>query len=244
MLRASMESLNRVADLLYPPACLRCHQHLRSRRSVFCVACLTSMPRTGRPICQRCGMMVSGAFDATDTCVGCRRRALAFEAARSPWVYTGPLRDALHLFKYRDHWRIGDWLADEMSVYAAETLPLERIDLVLPVPLHWLKRVLRGYNPAAELAQRIARELDLPYAPQSLRRRRWTATQTTLHGRRRFRNVQDAFAANPRHVNGKRILLIDDVLTSGATAHACAGALRDAGARDVFVLTAARTPAS
>jgi len=237
-----MSPFNRLADVLYPPACLRCHERLRSHRGVFCVTCLMSMPRTGQPICQRCGVTIPGAFDAAATCSSCRRRTLAFDAARSPWVYAGALRDALHLFKYRDHWRVGHWLAGEMSVYAAETLSVEGLEVVLPVPLHWLKRVLRGYNPAAELARRVAETLQLPYQPHGLRRRRWTATQTALPWRGRFRNVRDAFAADPRYVNGRRVLLIDDVLTSGATAHACAAALRDAGARDIFVLTAAHTP--
>ena len=114
--------------------------------------------------------------------------------------------------------------------------------MVLSVPLHWIKRWLKGVNPAGQLAVTVARSLKKPYAPCALRRRRWTATQTRLRWRERFRNVDQAFAARKQFVTDKTVLLIDDVLTSGATANACARALKRAGAKRVFVLTAARTP--
>jgi len=125
---------------------------------------------------------------------------------------------------------------------ARVSLPLEAVDAVLPVPPHWLTRRLRGFDAAALLAEAVARSLEKPYRPRLLSRTRWTATQTHLHGRERFRNVHGAFAARKRSAEGRAFLLVDDVLTSGATASACALALKAAGARHVFVLTAARTP--
>ena len=129
-----------------------------------------------------------------------------------------------------------------MAEAARASLPLDQIDAVVPVPLHWVKRRLRGYDPVAHLAHEVARSLSRPYWPRALRRTRWTATQTRLQGRARQRNVQGAFAAHPAMVRGRRILLVDDVLTSGATAEACIDALRQAGAARVCVVTAARTP--
>jgi ComF family protein len=129
-----------------------------------------------------------------------------------------------------------------MAVTARSSLPLQEVGAVLPVPLHWLKRRLRGFNPAEHLAYVVSQSLEKPYAPSALRRTRWTTTQTRLHGQERFRNVRQAFAAQERFVRDRTILLVDDVLTSGATANSCSLALKAAGARSVFVLTAARTP--
>jgi predicted amidophosphoribosyltransferase len=129
-----------------------------------------------------------------------------------------------------------------MVATAQRSLPLEEVAGVLPVPLHWLTRHLRGTNPSEELAMLIARSLKKPCLTHALHRRRWTRTQTQLNWRQRIRNVQQAFVARERFVRDRTLLLIDDVLTSGATADACAHALKQAGARRVFVLTAARTP--
>jgi len=162
--------------------------------------------------------------------------------ARAPWLYAGAAQNAIRQFKYHRHWRIGRWLADDMARVARASFPLEDVATVVPVPLHWLKRRLNGFHAVERLAHRVARALEKPYAPRALRRRRWTATQTRLAWQRRARNVRGAFAARQQLVCDQTVLLVDDVLTSGATANACALALKAAGARRVFVLTAARTP--
>ena len=200
------------------------------------------MPRSQGPLCARCEIGVLGAFGPSPICRSCRVRPLAFEAACAPWSYVGAVREAVRSFKYRHHRRIGQWLARDMAAWGSRCLPMDRIDLILPVPLHWLKERLRGFNPAAQLAEAVAEALRKPCESASLTRRRWTATQTALTWRARWRNVQDTFTANPHVIRGRSVLLIDDVLTSGATAHACSLALKDAGARRVYVLTAARTP--
>jgi ComF family protein len=189
-----------------------------------------------------CGIEIPGAFDAVTRCPACLRRPPAFEGARSPWRYEGPAQDAVRQFKYHRRWRLGRWLADTMAACAREAFPVQDVDLVLPVPLHWLTRRLRGFPATELLARGVADALERPWVPRALRRRRWTPTQTRLAWAARFRNVRGAFAADRALVRGRRILLVDDVLTSGATADACARTLKTAGAERVFVLTAARTP--
>lgn len=248
MLRPRMRAIHSITNLLYPPACLLCHAALTTasgkdpKETVACPDCHRSMARSGPPVCVRCGVTLPGAFDARLLCRACRAHPPVFEQARAPWQYQGRIREAIHQFKYRRRWRLGRWLADDMATTAGTSLPLDDISLILPVPLHWLKRRLKGWNPAEDLAQAVAAALDKPCAPSALRRIRWTATQTRLRGRARFRNVRQAFCARPSLVSRQRVLLIDDVLTSSATAQACASALRQAGADRVFVLTAARTP--
>ena len=200
------------------------------------------MPRSQRPTCARCGVGVSGAFDALMSCARCRAMPPAFEAASAPWQYTGAVREAVHLWKYRHHWKIGPWLAGTMAAWGTRTLPLDEIDVVIPVPLHRVKRHLKGFQPVEELAETVATALHKPCERSFLHRWRFTSTQTRLSWTARWRNVRRAFIASRPDLQGLNVLLIDDVLTSGATANACTLALKDAGAHRVFVLTAARTP--
>ena len=230
-------------DALYPPACLLCHARVEGGEALWCEACRHGMPSQHPPVCGRCGAGLRGAFDARLICASCRRHPPAFEMARAPFVYESRVREAIHAFKYRGRHRIGRWLAEAMAVTARHTLPLAGLRAVVAVPMHPLKQRLKGANPAVDLAATVAHGLGLPYTPDLLRRRRWTPTQTRLNAAQRFRNVRDAFRAHlPRVMDGTdgAVLLIDDVLTSGATAHACALALREAGISRVVVLTAAR----
>ncbi len=262
-----MQAHEVLTNLCYPPACLLCHAPLPAcaapdmltvgaagrpatgsahpappveRDEVLCDACRGDMRQSRPPCCRRCGLSLDGAYDASPVCAGCRARPPAFDRAQSPWQYAGAVPGAIRAFKYRGRWRIGAWLASRM----AASVPAGAIDLVVPVPLHWMKRLLRGADSSADLARRVARALDAPCAPQALRRTRWTATQTALSPAGRRSNVRGAFAARSRFVAGRSVLLIDDVLTTGATADACAEALKAAGAARVVVLTAARTPLS
>ncbi|MBI4341751.1 MAG: ComF family protein [Candidatus Omnitrophica bacterium] len=233
-----------LTNLLYPPACLLCRTPLPDSTRPLCGGCEQACPRNGPPVCAACGKELPGAFDALLWCRACRNSPPAYEMARAPWRYAGCAAEAVQQFKYHHRWRIGRRLVEEMAAAAHASLPLDDIDAVVPVPLHWLKRRLRGFDPVEQLAGGLARSLCRPCLPRALRRIRWTATQTRLQGRARRRNVRGAFAANPQAVRGRCLLLVDDVLTSGATAQACAEALRRAGALRVFVLTAARTSLS
>lgn len=237
-----MQILRALSDLLYPPACLRCRAPLTRDGCIFCRACRAAMPKAAAPMCHRCGGPIAAAFDARVDCAACRRRAPAFAIARARRSYTGPTAESIQSFKYRRRWRIGRWLSRDMAACAHATLPLQEIDLVVPVPPHWLKRRMAGFDHAGQLARDTARRLRLPYDSRALRRRRWTSSQTRLPSPARFRNVRAAFAADAPRVAHRTVLLVDDVLTSGATADACARALTAAGARRVIVLTAARTP--
>ncbi len=245
-----MKVAKAVINLLYPPACLLCQAPLPSsglaphREETICPGCVGRRSRSGPPVCVRCGIDLLGAFDAVMECGSCRTLRPSFDMARAPWLYTGAIQQAIRQFKYHRRWRIGRGLANDMAGTARASFPLHEVAAVLPVPLHWLKRRLNGFDAAEHLAETLAHDLEKPYLPTALRRRRWTATQTRLHGQARLRNVHQAFAAQERFVRHRTVLLIDDVLTSGATAHACAAALKRAGALRVYVLAAARTPRS
>ena len=211
---------------------------------MLCEECRGRMPRLGPPVCARCGIGLPGAFDAEVECASCRTASPAFEMARAPWGYAGAAQEVVQQFKYRRRWRLGRWLAESMAAEARAVFPLDEVDAVVPVPPHWFKRRLQGFNAAEDLASAVARSLDKPYVPRALSRRRWTVTQTRLSWQARSRNVRGAFTARAEGQGHRSLLLVDDVLTSGATANACARALKAAGVARVFVLTAARTPLS
>jgi ComF family protein len=162
---------------------------------------------------------------------------LSFDAAYSFGAYEGRLRELIHLFKYS---RVRP-LARPLGSYLASAIPRDQsFDVVVPVPLHWRRLWERGFNQSDLLARAVARRYGAPVV-RALRRRRATATQAGLTNARRRANVAGAFAVKrARAVSGRRVLLVDDVMTTGATASACAGALKRAGSRYVAVLALAR----
>lgn len=234
-----MSFASQLLDLLYPPVCLLCGSRA-SGGAPLCAACAEALPRSRPPVCDRCGVPLPAQPEPEAVCRRCREASLAFDLARSPWQFAGPMQDAVHAFKYRRRRRLGRWLAEGMAATAKAAFPIDGIDAVVPVPQHWAARHLRGFDPAAELSRAVASALGKPLLP-ALRRVRRTASQTRLTWEQRQANVRAAFAGR-RLPAGSAYLLVDDVLTSGATAHACAAALRASGAGRVFVLTAARTP--
>ena len=227
-------------NVLYPPTCWLCRGRLQPPETVFCASCAQAFARQRDPLCQQCGSGLAGAYDAQLICRSCRHAPPAFCHARAPFRYVGFARDAIHLYKYRQCRAIGDWLTGHMAAVAQHEEPLlGPFDCVSPVPSHWLKRRLRGFDPASTLAQRLAERLHAPFIPSLLTKTRWTRSQTRLRSAARRSNVRQAFAAT-RHARGiRRVLLVDDVLTTGATAHACARALRRSGIERVTILTAA-----
>jgi ComF family protein len=176
-------------------------------------------------------------LDEHGVCAACRAGLRGFDRASSFGFYEGPLRSLIHLFKYAGMKPLARTLAGFME----QALPVdERYDAVVPVPLHWRKQWERGYNQAELLARHMAKRRGVPLV-KALRRKRPTAIQASLAVAGRRRNVAGAFLTRPQaSLAGKRILLIDDVMTTGATASACAVALKRGGAKSVSLLTLAR----
>jgi competence protein ComFC len=176
-------------------------------------------------------------LDADGQCRLCRSGAVGFDAAYSFGSFEGKLRELIHQFKYGGMKPLAKPLAD----YLAAALPRERqFDAVVPMPLHWRRQWKRGFNQSDLLARATARRCGIPMI-RAVRRVRATKSQAGLSNARRRENVSGAFRARgQKTVRGRRILLIDDVLTTGATASACARVLKRAGATSVTVLTLAR----
>jgi ComF family protein len=226
-------------SLFFPDDCRICGEPLRLlSRIPLCSACLRPPERLAAEyFCVSCGTPFENAFplDAEGRCALCRHGLRGFDAAYCYGSYEGRLREWIHLFKYG---RI-QTLANPLLELLAAVLPrTERIDAIVPVPLHWRKRWQRGFNQSELLARGIARKWGLPVV-NALRRRRFTSAQAGLTNTERRKNVAAAFASL-RPLEGQRILLIDDVLTTGSTAAACARVLRAAGAARIAVAAVAR----
>lgn len=200
----------------------------------MCSSCLASIALPDpSSSCLQCGQRLSGS---QNPCTACRQHPPAYDSACSWAIYTGVARTLVHLLKYEQVLPLGRYFARQLH-----QLPLPDFDLVIPVPLGRQRRRERGYNQAEEVARHLARLRGRACAPDGLRRRKETRSQAGLDAGQREHNVRDAFVAlrTPR-LRDQRILLLDDVLTTGATARAAAEALKAGGARQVHLLTVAR----
>lgn len=231
----------RLLSHLFPEDCRVCRKPLTElSRIPVCADCLRApVPLEAEHFCRRCRTPFLNHFplDEDGICALCRSGAQGFDAAYSFGAYDGALRELIHLFKYG---RIRT-LARPLGDFLVSAFPLDQaFDVLVPMPLHWRRLWRRGFNQAAMLAREIGRRRGLPVVC-AVRRRRYTRSQAGLtHAARRI-NVAGAFAARSQgEIAGKRVLLVDDVLTTGATASACARVLKQAGARYVAVLTLAR----
>ncbi|MCS6907961.1 MAG: ComF family protein [Anaerolineales bacterium] len=218
-------------DWVYPPSCAGC-----GRTGVrWCSDCQGSVQRITGELCDRCGL----PLPTSAACPTCADRAFILDGLRGYGRYSGPLRNVIHRLKYH------------RDVSLAETLSLRLIelfletnwvcDLVVPVPLGVVRRRERGYNQAALIAYPLALAVRIPYSGRALQRVRETSSQVDLGLSQRLENVRDAFWADASSVKGKSVLVVDDVMTTGATINECAKALKEAGARAVFGLVVART---
>jgi ComF family protein len=233
--------LTALLDVFLPPLCHVCRSFIPDAGDVhICDSCRGLMPAVASPLCTICGIPFAGA-GGDHICGPCQTSVPPFDAARGALVYTGPCRELIHGFKYhsKTHLRrpLALLTAEHLSGFVAGRAP----ELIVPVPLHVRRLRSRGFNQAVLLGEILARTWCLPLHRQALRRVRWTEPQITLAAAERRNNVRGAFAVAERGaVQGKGIVLLDDVYTTGSTAAECARVLKEAGARSVTVVTVAR----
>jgi ComF family protein len=237
--RAAEKAFCGLFGLIFPDDCRLCGEPLQEvSRIPVCSSCLRDpAPFTPEFYCATCRTPFLNPFplDENGRCALCRQGLVGFDDVYSYGSYEGALRRLIHLFKY-DGIRP---LSRPFGEFLRRALPREqRFDLIVPMPLHWKRRWDRGFNQAALLAGEISRRWNVPVR-NAVRRIRATDPQAGLTNSKRRANVRAAFAAS-RRLDGLRILLVDDVLTTGASASACARALKRAGARHVVLLTLAR----
>jgi ComF family protein len=227
-----------VLDLLFPPLCIGCRAAVAD--AGFCATCWSKLSFLDGPACACCGLPFPVALEGENLCAVCLARPPAFDQARAILAYDEHSRGAILALKHADRLELvpgfARWLAR-----TGETL-IAQSDVIVPVPLHRARLWQRRYNQSAELARKLARGWEREFDPFALVRSRATPSQGAMtSAKARRRNVLSAFKVpDPGRVKGKTVLLLDDVLTTGATAEACARALKRAGAARVHVLALAR----
>lgn len=232
----------RALNIILPPLCAGCRAPV-SDPHLLCAACWQGLSFVAAPFCQRCGIPFEVEIDEALTCDACLSFSPAFDRARAPLVYDAASRPLILRLKHADQMHLAQTFAPLLRGAGAELLA--RADLLVPVPLARWRLWRRRYNQSAELARSLARLTGVPAALQAVKRVRATPSQGGLNREQRRKNVKKAFAVpDAALVRQKTIVLIDDVMTSGATAHECAQVLKAAGAARVDVLAVARVPLS
>jgi ComF family protein len=236
-----MGNFNLMLDFIYPRSCVHCGVSAPEPMRHVCWDCLADTPKVESPFCICCGDPVAGDVQHDYACFSCSREKPGFNFARSAARYEGAVGEALRALKY-DHsfWVVPDMTALLLACVQAEYSRVE-FDLVTSVPLHPVRRRARGYNQSALLGRSLSRQMNVLYKERVVRRVRSTVTQTGLTAPQRAANVSGAFRTGFLYqLEGKKILLVDDVMTTGATVSACAKSLVSSGAASVYVVTVAR----
>jgi len=228
-------------DLLFPPLCISCRAQV-SDPGALCPACWQAIQFLDGPMCERCGLPFDFDPGGETLCAGCHAYPPAYDKARAVMRYDEHSRGPILALKHGDRLDLAPGFTRWLS--RGGRALLDEADIILPVPLHPYRLWTRRYNQSAELARALARQTGKPCNLDSLTRSRATPSQGAMRSAKaRRRNMLGAFKVPPRHksaIAGRNILLIDDVLTTGATVDACARALKRAGAVKVFVLALAR----
>jgi ComF family protein len=238
-------ALDGLASVLFAAPCRICDRVLtNASRIPICEACLAGFERIVDPMCLCCGrpfVSAAAAEERQPLCRLCRVNFYAFDRARSFAIYDDGLSEAIVLLKYEEVTRLGSWFADRLAEIVFHASAEWRADVIVPVPLHRERQHERGYNQAELIARPLAKRLNLKLEPRLLVRTKPRPAQLVLSRTEHWKSVRGAYATHEgRQVDNLRVLLVDDVLTTGATLDACARALKKAGASVILGLTVGR----
>jgi ComF family protein len=241
------EIFSHVLDIIYPPQCHICnrllsHDERLSSSFHLCNRCLAGLAPITHPMCTICGLPFPTSAGKDHLCKNCIRKQPSYDLLRSPYRYSGLLMEAIQKFKYNMETHLTSSLGNLLLSFAKASMPDLHDFLVIPVPLHRRRLRERGFNQSLLLARVLSTGLGNQLDYLSLIRNRYTQAQTGLKKKERRKNVKNAFSViYPNAIKHKKILLIDDVFTTGHTLNECARTLKKSGASAVICLTLART---
>lgn len=220
--------------LLYPPRCVCCDKILSISAKGCCPDCEKKLPRITGPSCMKCGKPVAGQED--EYCEDCRKYPHEFDRGRAAFTYTGAIRRSVYRMKHDNRRDYMPFFAEEMVQAMAAELPRWKPEVILPVPMHPRKKRRRGYNQSELLAEHISRLTGIPVRKDILRCVKQTADQKSLNRKERMKNLEGSMAVDREVFTFKRVLLVDDVYTTGSTMDEAAKVLKGAGAERVFFI--------
>ena len=232
-----------IINLLYPPLCLVCGRRDELRDQVLCTTCLRKLKKRLPPFCVRCGRQLPGDPRIKASCDDCKKDTLYFDRAFSVFYYNGILKDLVHNFKYKKMTSLAQEFARLAVDFIKDHGIAKNTDMVLSIPMHSKRLFKREINPSHILAKAIAKKLRLDYSGRLLKKTKNTAAQSRLSRSERIENLKGSFSLrkNTRAcVKNKKILIVDDLFTTGSTVNECARLLKEANADYVEVVTLAR----
>lgn len=221
-------------DYVYPRTCPVCTKILAPGCGLVCEECQSRLVYVKNPRCKKCGKPVENA--GKEFCMDCNRKKHYYNSGRVVWVYTKEMRQSIYRFKYDNKREYADFYVNELvRLYGGWIKRLE-VDAILPIPLHKSKYRKRGFNQAQVLAEAIGRELEIPVLSDILVRNKNTTAQKNLNDKERQENVKNAFKIVQNEVQLKKILLVDDIYTTGSTIDAAARILKGDGIEEVYFI--------
>lgn len=228
----------KLIELIYPKRCPICERIVLPKGAFICKECYENLQWVNAPYCLKCGKPIQ---DSTkEYCYDCENKDFHYEYGYGMWIYDENLRRSIVGFKYKNRREYADFYVDELAKHYKEKIMRMGAEVIVPVPVHKRRYRQRGYNQAAILAQGLGERLNLPVEEELLIRSRYTMPQKSLDDKERLKNLEQAFAVNPKiseQYLGSRILLIDDIYTTGSTIEACTKVLLQAGVGNVYYIS-------
>lgn len=232
-----MAGISIILDLLYPERCPLCNQIRPYGESAVCGTCIKELKWVTAPGCMKCGKTVEN--ESEEYCRDCRTLPKSFKRGFPAFFYEGSIKTSLYDFKYKNQRNYAGFYSDSICRSYEGTIKRLGIDGIVPVPVHPHKKKKRGYNQAELLAGHLGRRLAIPVYPHYLIRCVDTGPQKELDDKARMKNLKNAFKIGQNKIKLKKVLLVDDIYTSGATAEACTEILLLAGVEEVYCTTVA-----
>lgn len=226
-----------LVDILFPPACPVCGQPLGvadGKRERICRKCADKIEYIKEPRCMKCGKPLK--TDSAECCYDCSRKRHLYERGIAVFAYTDGMKQSIYRFKYQGKREYAAFYGEEAAKSCGSLIRSWKIDLIIPVPMYAAKQKRRGYNQAELIAKELGKHLNIPVVSEILIRSKKTIPMKALNDIERRKNVEKAFFVKTNVVKYKRILLIDDIYTTGATIDSCADVLQKQGAKKVYFL--------
>lgn len=225
----------KIVGTLYPRQCPVCREIVYPKGDTICRECRNGLPYISGARCRKCSKPVHN--EVVEYCYDCSRKKHFYNEGISLFEHKGSIKNAIYDIKYNNKREYLDFFADEIVLRCGDRIKGWQADVIVPVPLYKRKEVKRGFNQAAEAAARIGRRLDIPVSGKILYRIQDTVPQKELTDKGRKKNVENAFIVNENIVKFKRVIIVDDIYTTGSTIDSCAGVLRNAGVEKVYFVT-------
>ncbi len=232
----SVDLIQTFLDIIYPVRCPVCGEIVLPKGKRICTACKERLPYIGEPGCMRCSKPLE--HEEQEYCSDCERKSYHYDRGYAVWVYNEDMRHSIADFKYHSKKENAKFYIHEMLCRYGDKIGALSVDAVIPVPVHRSKYRERGYNQAEILAKGIGRELELPVFPKLLTRTKKTMPQKKLSDKERLQNLSEAFRYNERYALQpiRKVLLVDDIYTTGSTIEACTNVLKSKGVEEVYFL--------